>query len=150
MVIRTMRAVAWMPVAALAVLALSGCNNASIGMKLVNGDGGVYPITEVLVYPMPAEGEAPGPEAQINRMPQDSSGSTIALLPKDQTMLPYLFQRDVYQVSVTFYDSTNQVFRQTQAANPVDLSGVKPGSLVILTAAMDAKNASTIKFEVLE
>ena len=150
MTIRTMRAVAWMLVATVAVFTLSGCNNASIGMRLVNGDGGVCPITEVLVYPMPAEGQAPGPEAQVNRMPKDSSGSTVALLPDDQTMLPYLFQNDVLQVSVTFYDSKNQIFRQVEVPNPLDLTGVRRGSLVIFTAAMDKNNASTFKFEVLE
>ncbi len=148
MTIRTVRAVAWMMVAAAAVFTLTGCNNATIGMKLVNE--GVYPITEVLVYPLPDEGEAPGPEAQVNRMPQDASGSTIALLPNDETMLPWLFRKEVSEVAVTFYDSKNQIFRQVLAPNPLDLTGVKPGSLVILTAAMDAGNASTISFEVLE
>ena len=147
MVIRTMRAVAWMLVAAAAVFALSGCNRASIGMKLVNG--GAYPITEVLVYPMPAEGQAPGPEAQINHMPKDGSGSTIALLPNDQTILTGLFGQDVYEVAVTFYDSKTQTFRQVLAPDPLDLTGVKRGSLVILTAAMETNNASTMTFEVL-
>jgi hypothetical protein len=146
MVIRTVRAGAWMLAAAAVVFTLSGCNNASIGMKLVND--GAYPITEVLVYPVPADGAAPGPEAQVNRMPKDGAGSTIALLPNDQTMLPYLFRNEVYDVSVTFYDSKNQVFRQAKASNPVDLTGVKRGSLVLLNAAMNTNNVSTIGFEV--
>jgi hypothetical protein len=148
MVIRTVRAVAWMLVAVAAVFSLSGCNNASIGMKLVNE--GAYPITEVLVYPMVAEGETPGPESQVNRMPQDASGSTIALLPNDEALLPWLFRKDVQDVSVTFYDSANQIFRQALAPNPLDLTGVKRGSLVVLTAAMNTNNVATMKFEVVE
>ncbi len=148
MVIRTVRVVAWTVVAAAAVFVLSGCNNASIGMKLVNE--GAYPVTEVLVYPAPDAEESPGPEAQVNRMPQDAFGSTIALLPDDEALLPWLFKNDVYDVSVTFYDSGSQVFRQVKSANPLDLTGVKRGSLVVFTAAMDTSNASTLKFEVVE
>ena len=145
---RTVRAAVWMVAAVAAMFALSGCNNASIGMKLVNE--GAYPITEVLVYPQPAEGEAPGPEAQVNRMPQDDSGSTIALLPEDETMLPWLFRKDVHEVAVTFYDNTAQVFRQVRAENPLDLTGVKRGSLVIMTAALDQNGASSLTFKVIE
>ena len=146
MTIRTVRAVAWMLVAVAAVFTLSGCNNAYLPMKVVNN--GAYPITAVVLYPAPAAGEAPGPEAQINRMPKDDSGSTVALLPNDATMLDWLFQPQVYQASVTFYDSKNQIFREALAPNPVDLTGVKPNTLIILTAGMDTNNAATIKFEV--
>jgi hypothetical protein len=53
-------------------------------------------------------------------------------------------------VSVTFYDGKNQVFRQVQAPTTLDLTAVKRNSLIILTAAMDANSAGTIKFEILE
>ena len=148
MVTRTVRAVAWMLVAAAAVFALSGCNNPTIAMKLANE--GAYPITELLVYPSLAAGEDPGSEPQINRMPKDASGSTVALLPGDAAMLDWKFRNVVYNVSVTFYDSKNHEFRTAVAPNPLDLTGVKRGSLIILTAAMDTNNAATITYEVHE
>ncbi len=148
MVTRAMRALAWTLVAAVAVLALSGCNNATVKMRLAND--GILSVTELLVYPSPAEGEAPGSEAQINRMPKDASGSTIALLPNDAVLLDSKFRNLQYDVSLTFYDSKNQVFRKAVVASPLDLTAVKRGSLVILTAAIDKNNAITATYEIVE
>ncbi len=148
MVIRTVRAGAWMLVAAAAMFTLSGCNNATVKMRLANE--GAYPITEVLMSPVLTEGVEPDPDTITNRMPKDDSGSTIALMPNDATMLPWLFKNEVYLASVTFYDSKNRIFRQAQAANPVDLTGVKRGGLVILTASMNTNNEAAITFEVPE
>ncbi len=148
MVTRTVRAVAWTLVAAAVMFMLPGCNNATVAMRLANT--GSYPITELLVYPSAAAGEDPGTEAQLNRLPKDDSGSTIALLPSDSALLDSKFRNLVYDVSVTFYDSKNQVFRTAMAPNPLDLTAVKRGSLILASAAMGANNTLAIKFEVNE
>jgi hypothetical protein len=128
-----------------ALFAVSGCNNDPFEIQLVNKTA--YTVTEVLAYPAPACGEAPGPESQINRMPQDDSGATMALLPDDEVMLPWLFPQDVYEVSVTCYDSANQVFRRVQAPYPYDLTFVKSGYPVVLRTVMDTNNTPNIEVE---
>jgi hypothetical protein len=128
------------------VFALSGCDSAYLGLKLVND--GACPITEVVMHPAVADGEDPSFEAQINRMPTDASGATIALLPNDETGLPWLVRKEVYEVLVTFYDRDTATFRQVRCPSPVDLTGEKRGSTLIITAAMDANKAATFNFEV--
>jgi hypothetical protein len=144
MVTRAIRAVAWTLIAAAAVFALSGCNNATVKMRLAND--GVMPITELLVYPTIDTGS----EAQINRLPKDATGSTIALVPNDAVLLDSKFQNKLYDVWVVFYDSASQKFRPVQAPNPLDLTAVKRGSLVILTASMDANKTASITYDIQE
>ncbi len=145
MAVGTARALVWMLVVVVAQFIPIGCNHGPFEIQLVNE--GAYSITEVLVYPEPHRGETPSPEELVNRMPQDASGSTIALLPNDETMLPGLFPEDVYQISVTFYDSANQTFRQFQTPYPQNLTTVKSGYPVIVRAAMDADGAPDVGVE---
>jgi len=135
---------AWVLLAA-ALFLLPGCNNDPFRIQLVNE--GAYPITEVLVYPVTRQCEEPRPEAQLNRMPKDESGATIALPPGDETLLPGSFPQDVYEISVTFYDSVNQVFRQAHSPYSFDLTYVKSGYPVVVRAAMDTNNTPTINVE---
>ena len=86
MVSPVIRIAAWMLTAVATLFTLSGCNNDPFEVQLVNE--GIYPITEVLLYPVLAGCEASGPEAQVNRLPKDDSGATMALLPKDETTPP--------------------------------------------------------------
>ena len=139
------RNAAWMVVAAAALFTLSGCNGDPFKIQLVNE--GAYPIAEVLVYPVPDCGEAPGPEANINRMPQDARGSTIPLPPHEEVMLPWTFRQDTYVIAVTFYDTGNRVFRQAFAPGSYDLTYVKGSYPVILRVAMDTDNTPVIEVE---
>ncbi len=145
MVAPVFRNAVWMLIAAAVLFTLSGCNNDPFEVQLVNETA--YPITEVLFYSVPACGAAPGPEAQINRLPKDDSGAAVALLPNDETMLPWLFPQDVYEMSVTFYDSANQAFLQVRAPYPSDLTFVKSGYPVVLRTVMDANNTPAIEIE---
>ncbi len=132
-------------VAAAALFTLSGCNNAPFKILLINE--GAYPITEVLVYPTPDRCADPGPAAQVNRMPRDDSGATIALPLNQEVMLPWLFRQDVYEIWVTFYDSANHLFRRVHAPGSYDLTFVKSLYPVVIRAVMGADNTPVIEIE---
>jgi len=146
MVTRTMRAMAWMLIATVAVFTLSGCSDTSVKVRL--GNLGTLPITELLIYPTPPEGWWPGPEGQINRLPKDASGSIVALLPDDAVLLDSKYRNESYDVSVTFYDSKTQSFRKVQVPDPLDLSEVKRGSVVIVWAGINANGDPVFAYEI--
>lgn len=132
-------------VAAAALFTLSGCFGDPFEIQLVNE--GAYPIAEVLVYPVPDKGEAPGPAARINRMPQNARGASLPLAPHEEVLLPWTFRQDTYVIAVTFYDINDHVFRQAFAPGSYDLTFVKGGYPVVLRAAMNTDNTPVIEIE---
>lgn len=131
--------------AALALISFPGCVGQPFEIQLANE--GAYPIAQVLVYPVPRGCEAPGPEARINRLPQDARGSTVPLPPHEEVLLPWVFRQEVYTVAVTFYDPRGQVFRRAFAPGTYDLTYVKGGYPVVLRAAMNEDNIPDIEVE---
>ncbi|MBW7866179.1 MAG: hypothetical protein GX580_06935 [Candidatus Hydrogenedens sp.] len=147
--IRIFRMALVMTAAFTGMAVLSGCGVGTIKMKVVNN--GDLPITGVQVYDPPAQGEVPGPDAEINRMPLDGAGYTRPIAVDDAAVLPWFFQNRVYRVSVTFFRQDPQgapVFETVVAANDLDLRAVRRGSTVTVTVTRGANNPGTFTYQV--
>lgn len=151
MTTRILRAV--LTVSAVCVLlSLSGCNNATIKMKLVNESD--YAITDLRVWEVRADGTAvEAVEADQNRMPVDELGTTRPLAAMDEVVIPWFFRKSLYKVTVDFYlpatdTRPEPVFLTRGAPFLLDLRGEKKGSIVILTASLTRGNEGVFTFEV--
>lgn len=113
---------------------LTGCGRADIKVSLTNT--GAFPITELYIYAVPAEGRPVGPDAALNRMPADADGYTIALAPGQSTKIDYFLARKLYQVRFVCLD--NGTFRTVTDPNPLDLTAVPPQSTVSVEAGLNA------------
>ncbi len=135
----------WMLFSWVIVCVLSGCFGQPFQIELLNK--GIFPITEVLVYPDAGLCGTPGPQAHINRLPNNASGSAIALQPEETAILPQVFRPDVYLIAVTFYDTRSHVLRQAVSPSAYDLSFVKGAYPVVVRAAMDENGIPDFELE---
>jgi len=128
----------------LSMVVLTGCEG-TIKVKVVNELP--WPITDVYIYEQRSSGA--GEDAEINRLNRDANENPIPLPAGENEVLPWLFDRKVYNVELGYYIGKGD-FATLTVPDPLDLRKAKRHSLVVIRVSPAPDNVSAyVDFEVI-